>query len=406
MDFCWLINLSSSAQFLVIINKVSCNLLVMKSKAIKLHLKNPGKFEIKPTVKLKTKKDLALAYTPGVAEPCLEIAKDKKKLYDYTSKKNSVLVVSDGSAVLGLGNIGVAGLPVMEGKAVLFKKFGGINAVPLMIKSQDTKEILKVIRNIADNFGGINLEDFSAPRCFEIEATLKKELDIPVFHDDQHGTAIVVLAGLFNSLKIVKKKLSEIKVVVNGAGAAGIAISKLLLRAGVKNLVVLDSKGAIYYGRKDLNKSKREIGKWTNKESYKGYLKGALVEADVFIGVSKAGILKGEMIKSMNKDSIVFGLANPVPEIMPEIALKAGARIVATGRSDFPNQINNVLVFPGIFRGALDSRVKNITDEMKLEASKAIAGLVGGKLKESYIIPGVFDKRVSRVVAKAVSRVA
>lgn len=378
----------------------------MVSKAIELHLKKPGKFEIKPTVKLKSRKDLSLAYTPGVAEPCLEIAKDKGKLYDYTSKKNSVLVVSDGSAVLGLGNIGVAGLPVMEGKAVLFKEFGGIDAVPLMIKSQDSQEILRVIRNIADTYGGINLEDISAPRCFEIEETLKKELDIPVFHDDQHGTAIVVLAGLLNSLKIVGKDISKINVVVSGSGAAGIAVSKLLLKAGVNNLIIFDSKGAIYYGRKDLNKAKNEIAKWTNKEGYKGNLNGALIGADVFVGVSKAGILKPEMIRSMNKDSVIFSLANPVPEVMPDVALKAGARIVATGRSDFPNQINNVLVFPGIFRGALDARVKDITDEMKLEAARAIASLVGKKLKEDYIIPGVFDKRVTKVVARAVSRVA
>jgi len=378
----------------------------MVSKAIELHLKKPGKFEIKPTVKLKSRKDLSLAYTPGVAEPCLEIAKDKGKLYDYTSKKNSVLVVSDGSAVLGLGNIGIAGLPVMEGKAVLFKEFGGIDAVPLMIKSQDSQEILRVIRNIADTYGGINLEDISAPRCFEIEETLKKELDIPVFHDDQHGTAIVVLAGLLNSLKIVGKDISKINVVVSGSGAAGIAVSKLLLKAGVNNLIIFDSKGAIYYGRKDLNKAKNEIAKWTNKEGYKGNLNGALIGADVFVGVSKAGILKPEMIRSMNKDSVIFSLANPVPEVMPDVALKAGARIVATGRSDFPNQINNVLVFPGIFRGALDARVKDITDEMKLEAARAIASLVGKKLKEDYIIPGVFDKRVTKVVARAVSRVA
>jgi len=375
----------------------------MKSKAIELHLKNPGKFEIKSLINLKNKKNLSLAYTPGVAEPCLEIAKDKKKLYDYTMKQNSVLVVSDGSAVLGLGNIGVAGLPVMEGKAILFKEFGNINAIPLMIKDQSVEKIVEIIENIADNFGGINLEDISAPRCFEIEEILKKKLDIPVFHDDQHGAAIVVLAGLINSLKIVKKEMSQVKIVISGAGAAGIAITKLLLKAGAKNIILLDSKGIIYNERESLNNYKKEISKLTNKKNIKGNLSNALVNADIFIGVSKPNILKKDMIKSMNKDPIIFALANPNPEIMPSEAKKAGAKIIATGRSDYPNQINNVLAFPGIFRGALDSRISQITDKMKIEVAKEIANLVARPSKK-YIVPKTLDKRVAKAVANVVKQ--
>ncbi len=375
----------------------------MKSKAIELHLKNPGKFEIKSLINLKNKKNLSLAYTPGVAEPCLEIAKDKKKLYDYTMKQNSVLVVSDGSAVLGLGNIGVAGLPVMEGKAILFKEFGNINAIPLMIKDQSVEKIVEIIENIADNFGGINLEDISAPRCFEIEEILKKKLDIPVFHDDQHGAAIVVLAGLINSLKIVKKEMSQVKIVISGAGAAGIAITKLLLKAGAKNIILLDSKGIIYNERESLNNYKKEISKLTNKKNIKGNLSNALVNADIFIGVSKPNILKKDMIKSMNKDPIIFALANPNPEIMPSEAKKAGAKIIATGRSDYPNQINNVLAFPGIFRGALDSRISQITDKMKIEVAKEIANLVARPSKK-YIVPKALDKRVAKAVANVVKQ--
>lgn len=375
-----------------------------KSKAIELHLKNPGKFEIKSLINLKNRKNLSLAYTPGVAEPCKEIAEDKNKLYDFTMKQNSVLVVSDGSSVLGLGNISIAGLPVMEGKAILFKEFANINAIPLMIKNQSVENIVNIIENIADNFGGINLEDISAPRCFEIEEILKKKLDIPVFHDDQHGTAIVVLAGLINSLKIVKKDLSKVKIIINGAGSAGNAITKLFLKAGAKNIILLDTKGIIYEGRENLDQYKKEISKLTNKKKQRGTLSDALVDADVFIGVSKADLLKPEMIKSMNKDPIIFALANPNPEILPNEAKKAGAKIIATGRSDYPNQINNVLAFPGIFRGALDSRVKEITDNMKIQAAREIAKLVGRRLSKKYIIPNALDKRVVRAVANAVKQ--
>ncbi|MBT4376849.1 NADP-dependent malic enzyme [archaeon] len=375
----------------------------LKEDALKLHKENKGKIEVISKVKVEDKNDLSLAYSPGVAFPCLEISENEEKLYDYTMKNNSVLVISDGSAVLGLGNIRIAGLPVMEGKAILFKKFAGIDAIPMIVKTQKVDEIVELVKNISGNFGGVNLEDISAPRCFEIEERLKEELDIPVFHDDQHGTAIVVLAGLINALKIVGKVKEKIKVVVNGAGAAGIAISKLLRDYGVENIVVLDSKEAIYSGREGLNKYKEEVSKF-NLNGEKGSLGEVLVGADVFIGVSKAGILSGEMVELMNKDSIIFALANPEPEIMPDVAKEAGARIVATGRSDFPNQVNNVLAFPGIFRGALNSRVKSITEEMKLNAAFAIASIVGDGLNEENIIPDPFDERVVDVVRGAVGR--
>ena len=375
----------------------------LKEDALKLHKENKGKIEVISKAKVEDKNDLSLAYSPGVAFPCLEISENEEKLYDYTMKNNSVLVISDGSAVLGLGNIRIAGLPVMEGKAILFKKFAGIDAIPMIVKTQKVDEIVELVKNISGNFGGVNLEDISAPRCFEIEERLKEELDIPVFHDDQHGTAIVVLAGLINALKIVGKVKEKIKVVVNGAGAAGIAISKLLRDYGVENIVVLDSKEAIYSGREGLNKYKEEVSKF-NLNGEKGSLGEVLVGADVFIGVSKAGILSGEMVELMNKDSIIFALANPEPEIMPDVAKEAGARIVATGRSDFPNQVNNVLAFPGIFRGALNSRVKSITEEMKLNAAFAIASIVGDGLNEENIIPDPFDERVVDVVRGAVGR--
>lgn len=372
-----------------------------KKESLKLHEKNRGKFSVKSKVSVKNKEELSLAYSPGVAAPCLAIQEDRNKVYDYTSKGNMIAVVSDGSAVLGLGNIGPeAALPVMEGKAILFKEFADIDAVPIVLGTQNSEEIIETIKRIAPTFGGINLEDISAPRCFEIEERLKNDLEIPVFHDDQHGTAIVVLAGLINALKIVEKEVGKIKVVVNGAGAAGIAISKLLIKYGVKNLVLVDSRGAVYSGRADLNKYKEEVGK-SNLNDEEGDLNEVIVEADVFIGVSLAGLLKPEMVQSMNKDSVIFALANPDPEIMPEDALGAGARIIATGRSDFPNQVNNVLVFPGIFRGALDLRIKKITDEMKINAAEAIANIVGEERKEDYIIPDPFDKRVVKEVSSS-----
>jgi len=339
---------------------------------------------------------------PGVAEPCLRIKEDKENVYRYTSKGNMVAVVSDGSAVLGLGNLGPeASLPVMEGKAILFKEFANIDAVPIVLNTQDTEEIIETVKRISPAFGGINLEDISAPRCFEIEERLKAELDIPVFHDGQHGTAIVVLAGLINALKIVDKKVEEIKVVVNGAGAAGIAISKLLIKYGIRNLILVDSKGSVYSGRDNSNKYKEEVA-LVNLDNEKGSLVEAIVGADVFVGVSLAGLLGSEMVKTMNKDSIIFALANPEPEIMPPEAKEAGARIIATGRSDFPNQVNNVLAFPGIFRRALDSRAKKITEEMKIAAAETIAEIVGNERREDYIIPDPFDKRVVLEVSKAI----
>ncbi len=386
-------------------------------EAIKMHKEKKGKIEVVSKVKLENKDDMSIAYTPGVAEPCREIAKDKEKVYDYTAKGNMVAVVTDGSAVLGLGNIGAeAALPVMEGKAILFKEFGNVDAFPICLDTQDTDEIVKAVKQIAPVFGGINLEDISAPRCFEIEERLKKELDIPVFHDDQHGTAVVVLAGLINALKLTNKKKEEIRVVISGAGAAGIAVAKILLNYGVKNIVLTDSKGAIYSCRDHLNFSKNEISVVTNskcshtefqdsercKTCVRGSLKEAIKERDVFIGVSAPGIVDKEMIKSMNRDPIVFAMANPVPEIMPADAKEAGAKIIATGRSDFPNQINNVLAFPSIFRGVLDARSKEITEEMKVKAAEALADSVKD-LKEDKIIPNVFDEGYREAVVKAVS---
>lgn len=378
----------------------------LEQESLKLHREKKGKIEIRSKVPLKNKKDLSLAYTPGVAEPCNEIHKDKKKVYDYTSKWNMVAVVSDGSSVLGLGNIGPeAGLPVMEGKVILFKQFGGVDAFPVCLSTQDTDKIVETVKMISPSFGGISLEDISAPRCFEIESRLKQELDIPVFHDDQHGTAVVVLAGLLNALKVVGKNIGGIKIAVSGAGAAGIAVTKILLSAGAKDIILCDTKGLIYEGRENLNPMKEEIAKVTNRKKVSGSLADAMKGADVFIGVSVAGAASEEMVSSMNEGAIVFAMANPIPEIYPDKAEKAGARIVATGRSDFPNQINNVLAFPGIFRGALDIRASDINEEMKLAAAYALAGLIS-KPKEDYIIPDPFDKRVVKTVAKAVSEAA
>ena len=380
----------------------------IKKESLELHEKLKGKFEIKSKIPLKDKSDLSLAYTPGVAEPCLKIKENKEDSYKYTSRGNIVAVISDGSAVLGLGNIGPeAGMPVMEGKAVIFKEFGGVDAIPLVIGTQETDEIIQIVKNLEPSFGGINLEDISAPRCFEVEEKLIKEMNIPVFHDDQHGTAIAVLAGLINALKIVNKKEDEIKIVVNGAGAAGIAITKLLLSYGFKNVIVLDSKEAIYSERDGLNKYKKELAKVTNLEKENGRLENVLNNADVLIGVSAPNIVTKEMIQLMNNDAIVFVMSNPIPEIMPDLAKEAGARIVATGRSDFPNQINNALVFPGFFRGLLDSRAKQVTQEMKIEAAKALANMVGkDELKEDFIIPSIFNKEVHKAVSEAVMRVA
>lgn len=346
-----------------------------------------------------TKENLAILYTPGVAAVSLAVAKNKKLAFEYTMRKNTVAVISDGSAVLGLGNIGPEGaLPVMEGKALLFKELGGVDAIPIVLATQDTEEIIKTVKAMAPTFGGINLEDISAPRCFEIEERLKKELDIPVMHDDQHGTAIVVLAGLINALKVVKKNIREVKIVVSGAGAAGVAITKLLLKYGAKNVLVVDTAGIIYKERANLNISKMEIAKITNPKEIQGTLSEALTGADVFVGVSAPKLINHLDVSKMNKDSIIFAMSNPVPEIMPEEALKGGAAIVATGRSDYPNQINNVLAFPGIFRGALDYRVKKITENHKVAAAVALAGLVN-KPTRAKIIPDALDKRAPKVVA-------
>ncbi|MGD9677592.1 MAG: NADP-dependent malic enzyme [Vulcanibacillus sp.] len=374
-----------------------------------MHRDNKGKLEVKAKVKLTNAYDLSLAYSPGVAEPCLEIYNDKDKIYDYTMKGNTVAIVSDGTAVLGLGNIGPeAALPVMEGKAVLFKNFAGVDAFPICLKTTDVDKIVETVKLLEPCFGGVNLEDIAAPNCFIVEERLKKEAGIPIFHDDQHGTAIVVLAGLLNALKIVKKEISEIKVVTNGAGASGTAIIKLLLNIGVKNVIMCDSKGAIYQGRPfGMNAYKEEMASITNKESLAGGLIDALKDADVFIGVSVAGALTKEMIKVMNEDPIIFALANPTPEIFPNEAKEAGARIVATGRSDYPNQVNNVLAFPGIFRGALDVRASDINEAMKIAAAYAIAGLVSDEeLNENHIIPDPFDPRVASKVAEEVANAA
>ena len=378
-------------------------------ESLRLHREWKGKIEVVATVPVANKDDLSLAYTPGVAQPCLEIQKDVEQSYELTRRHNLCLVVTDGSAVLGLGDIGPeAGMPVMEGKCVLFKAFGDVDAFPLCIKSHDVDEIVNTIYMISGSFAGVNLEDISAPRCFEIEKKLKEKCDSPIFHDDQHGTAIITLAGLTNALKLVGKKKEEVKVVVNGAGAAAISITRLLLTAGVKNVILCDRKGAIYEGRAEgMNPVKEEMAKVTNLEKKSGSLADMLVGADVFIGVSAPGMVTPEMVKTMNKDAIIFACANPTPEIFPDDAKAGGARVIATGRSDFPNQINNVLAFPGIFRGAFDVRAKDINDEMKLAASKALADLITDEeLSEDYIIPKAFDPRVGKAVAAAVAEAA
>ncbi len=378
-------------------------------ESLRLHGEWKGKIEVVSRVPVATKEDLSLAYTPGVAQPCLEIQKDVDKSYEYTGRHNMCLVVTDGSAVLGLGDIGPeAGMPVMEGKCVLFKAFGDVDAFPLCIKSKDVDEIVNTIYMISGSFGGVNLEDIAAPRCFEIEKKLKEKCDIPIFHDDQHGTAVITLAGIKNALKLVGKKIDEIKVVVNGAGAAAISITKLLLSAGVKNAVLCDRKGAIYDGRAEgMNPVKEEMAKITNLEKKSGSLADMLVGADVFIGVSAPGVVTTDMVKTMAKDAIIFACANPTPEIFPEDAKAGGARVIATGRSDFPNQCNNVLAFPGIFRGTFDVRAKDINDEMKIAAADAIAGLISDdELNEEYILPAAFDPRVGKAVAAAVAEAA
>jgi malate dehydrogenase (oxaloacetate-decarboxylating) len=378
----------------------------VNEEALKAHEEWNGKLSTEAKAKVDSREALAIAYTPGVAEPCRKIADDKELVYKYTWKANTIAVVSDGSAVLGLGNIGPeAAMPVMEGKAVLFKEFGGVNAVPICLDTQDTEEIIKAVKWMAPGFGGINLEDISAPRCFEIEERLKAELNIPVFHDDQHGTAIVVLAASINAMKVTGKKKEDCKIVVNGAGAAGVAISKLLLKYGFGSVILCDSKGIVSADRTDLNSTKKEMLKITNPENRSGKLSDALVGTDIFVGVSAPGVLTQEMIKTMNPDPIIFAMANPTPEIMPDEAKAAGARIVGTGRSDFPNQINNVVAFPGIFRGALEARAPQITEEMKLAAAEAIAAAVpADKLCEEYIMPEAFDPSVRDMVADAVKR--
>ena len=373
-------------------------------KALALHKEWNGKLETVSKSPVKSREDLSLAYTPGVAEPCKVIAEDKEAAYTYTMKANTVAVVSDGSAVLGLGNIGpYAAMPVMEGKAVLFKEFGNVNAVPICLDTQNTEEIIKAVTYLAPGFGGINLEDISAPRCFEIEERLKEILDIPVFHDDQHGTAIVVLAGIINALKVVNKKKEDCKVVVNGAGSAGVAITRLLLTYGFTNIIMCDKVGILSKNTDGLNWMQEKMVQVTNPNNETGSLADALVNADIFVGVSAPGIVTKEMVASMNKDSILFAMANPVPEIMPDLAKEAGARVVGTGRSDFPNQVNNVVAFPGIFKGALEGRARQITEEMKLAAANAIASLVPDEeLSDDNIMPQAFDPRVAEVVANAV----
>ena len=377
-------------------------------ESLRLHGEWGGKIEVVTRVPVATKEDLSLAYTPGVAEPCLEIQKDVDKSYELTRRHNICAVVTDGTAVLGLGDIGPeAGMPVMEGKCVLFKSFGDVDAFPLCVKSKDVDEIVNTVYMISGSFGGVNLEDISAPRCFEIERKLKEKCDIPIFHDDQHGTAIVTLAGLLNAIKIVGKKKEEVKIVTSGAGAAAISIVKLLLSAGFENVIMTDRSGAIYEGRDGLNWIKEEMAQITNKEKQAGSLADVIKGADVFIGVSAPGTLTTEMVKTMNKDSIIFACANPTPEIFPEDAKAGGARVIATGRSDFPNQVNNVLAFPGIFRGTFDVRAKDINEEMKMAAAQAIAGLISDEeLNEEYIIPAAFDPRVGKAVAAAVAQAA
>ncbi len=378
-------------------------------ESLRLHERAGGKIEVIATVPVKSKEDLALAYTPGVAQPCLEIQKDVNKSYELTRRHNLCLVVTDGSAVLGLGNIGPeAGMPVMEGKCALFKAFGDVDAFPMCIKSQDVDTIVETIYQISGSFGGINLEDIAAPRCFEIERKLKERCDIPIFHDDQHGTAVITLAGLMNALKVVDKRMDQIRVVMNGAGAASIAISRLLLANGVKHLILCDRKGAIYEGRTEgMNAVKEEMARITNLEKKAGSLADMLVDADVFIGVSAPGAVTKEMVQTMARDAIVFACANPTPEIFPDEAREGGAAVIATGRSDYPNQINNVLAFPGIFRGTFDVRAKDINDEMKIAAARALAGLISDEeLEADYIIPAAFDERVGAAVAQAVAEAA
>ncbi len=373
-----------------------------QEESIKLHFANKGKLSIASKVKVETKEELSLAYSPGVAGPCLEIAKDKSKVYDLTWRANLVAVISDGTAVLGLGDIGPeAALPVMEGKCILLKEFGGVDAVPIVLNTKDTEEIIKTIINIAPSFSGINLEDISAPRCFEIEERLQEALDIPVFHDDQHGTAIVCLAALINTGKVLNKDITKMKVVINGAGAAAVAVSKLLNEYGFENILMLDTKGVISKDRDDLNPSKVKLLEYTNKENLNGDLSVAVQGRDIFIGLSAANVLTQDMVRSMGKDSVIIAMANPNPEIMPNLAKEAGARIVATGRSDFPNQVNNVLGFPGIFRGLLDKKVKKVDMAIKLKAAKAIASLVESPTEE-MVIPSPFDKRVAKVVADSI----
>ena len=378
-------------------------------ESLKFHYEKRGKIEVVSTVQVKDAHDLSLAYTPGVAQPCLEIQKDVDKSYELTRRWNLCLVVTDGSAVLGLGDIGPeAGMPVMEGKCVLFKQFGGVDAFPLCIKSHDVDEIVRTVQLISGSFGGVNLEDISAPRCFEIERKLKECCDIPIFHDDQHGTAVITLAGLTNALKVVGKQLDEVRIVMNGAGAAAIAIAKLLLAAGAKDVTLCDRSGAIYEGRESgMNPVKEEMARVTNREKRQGSLADLLVGADVFIGVSAPGAVTTEMVKTMNKDAVIFACANPTPEIFPDEARAGGAAVIATGRSDFPNQINNVLAFPGIFRGAFDVRARDINEEMKVAAANALAGLISDEeLTPDYIIPAAFDPRVGKAVAAAVAQAA
>ena len=376
----------------------------LSEKAIQMHKDWNGKLEVVSKSPVKTREDLSIAYTPGVAEPCKIIAKDPEAAYTYTMKANTVAVISDGSAVLGLGNIGaLAAMPVMEGKCVLFKEFANVNAVPIVLDTQDPDEIVKTVANLAPTFGGINLEDISAPRCFEVEERLKKMLNIPVFHDDQHGTAIVVLAGIINALRVTGKKKEDCKVVVNGAGSAGVAITKLLLTYGFKHVTMCDKLGIIGKDYPELNWMQQKMTEVTNLENQTGTLADALKGADIFVGVSAPNIVSAEMVASMNKDAILFAMANPVPEIMPDVAKAAGAKVVGTGRSDFPNQVNNVLAFPGIFKGALEGRAEQITEEMKLAAAEAIAGLVSDEeLNEDFIMPEAFDPRVAEVVSQAV----
>ena len=376
-------------------------------ESLRLHGEWKGKIEMVTRVPVKTKDDLSLAYTPGVAQPCLEIQKDINKSYELTRRWNMAAVITDGSAVLGLGDIGPeAGMPVMEGKCVLFKAFGDVDAFPICVKTKDVDEFVETVYNISGSFGGINLEDIAAPRCFEIERKLKEKCDIPIFHDDQHGTAVITLAGLTNALKVVGKKKEDVKIVTSGAGAAAIAITKLLLSAGFRDITMCDRKGAIYQGREGLNWIKTEMAEVTNLSRKAGTLADMLVGADVFIGVSAPNTVTTEMVKTMNRDAIIFACANPTPEIFPDAAKAGGARVISTGRSDYPNQINNVLAFPGIFRGAFDVRASDINEEMKVAAAEALAGLVGDELSEDYIIPAAFDPRVGPAVAKAVAEAA